>query len=182
MTSTPAPQAIATGLTNAAIFLTVTINPGAEATVREVCAGVSGLVRAVGFRDPGSTLSVVTGFGADAWRRLAGGAMPAELHPFRELHAGNRHAPATLGDVLFHSRAKRMDLCFEFASRLMSQFGDAVTAVQEVHGFRYFDNRDLMGFVDGTENPVGAEALAATAIGDEYRKSTRLNSSHRCIS
>src|SRR5437879_3001678 len=74
MTSTPAPQAIATGLTNAAIFLTVTINPGAEATVREVCAGVSGLVRAVGFRDPGSTLSVVTGFGADAWRRLAAAA------------------------------------------------------------------------------------------------------------
>jgi putative iron-dependent peroxidase len=167
MTSTPAPQAVSTGLTNAAIFLTVTINPGAESTVRDVCAGVSGLVRAVGFRDPGSTLSVVTGFGADAWRRLVGGPMPAELHPFQELHAGNRHAPATAGDVLFHIRAKRMDLCFEFASQLMTQFGDAVSAVQEVHGFRYFDNRDLMGFVDGTENPVGAEALDATAIGDE---------------
>jgi putative iron-dependent peroxidase len=49
----------------------------------------------------------------------------------------------------------------------MSQFGDAVAPFDEVHGFRYFDNRDLMGFVDGTENPVGDDALAATAIGDE---------------
>ncbi|HJP73015.1 MAG TPA: Dyp-type peroxidase [Pseudonocardiaceae bacterium] len=163
----PAPQAVATGLTNAAIFLIVTINPGADDAVRDVCAGVSGLVRAVGFRDPASTLTCVTGFGADAWRRLARGPMPAELHPFQELHAGNRHAIATPGDVLFHIRAKRMDLCFELASQLMNQLGDGVTAVQEVHGFRYFDNRDLMGFVDGTENPVGAQALAATAIGDE---------------
>jgi putative iron-dependent peroxidase len=161
------PQAVATGLTNAAIFLTVTINPGAESTVREVCAGVSGLVKAIGFREPSATLTCVTGFGADAWRALVGEPMPAELHPFRELHAGNRHAIATPGDVLFHIRAKRMDLCFELASQLMRALGDAVSAQQEVHGFRYFDNRDLMGFVDGTENPVGDDAMAATAIGEE---------------
>ena len=163
----PAPQDIATGLTNSAIFLIVTINPGEQAAAREACAGISGLVRAVGFRDPASTLSCVTGIGADAWRAMVGGPMPAELHPFQELHAGNRHAIATPGDLLFHIRAKRMDLCFELASQIMNSFGDSVTAVQEVQGFRYFDNRDLMGFVDGTENPVGAEALAATAIGDE---------------
>jgi putative iron-dependent peroxidase len=163
----PAPQAVATGLTNAAIFLIVTINPGAEATVRETCAGVSGLIRAVGFRDPAANLSCVTGFGADAWRAMVGGPMPAQLHPFQELHAGNRHAIATPGDVLFHIRSKRMDMCFEFASQLMNQLGDAVSPFDEVHGFRYFDNRDLMGFVDGTENPVGDDALAATAIGAE---------------
>jgi putative iron-dependent peroxidase len=165
----PAPQAVATGLTHAAIFLIVTINPGdeASATVREVCAGVSGLVRAIGFREPEATLTCVTGFGAQAWQSLAGGPMPAELHPFQELHAGNRHAIATPGDVLFHIRAKRMDLCFELAAQLMNQLGDTVTPQQEVHGFRYFDNRDLMGFVDGTENPVGDEATDATAIGDE---------------
>jgi putative iron-dependent peroxidase len=42
-----------------------------------------------------------------------------------------------------------------------------VTVVDEVHGFRYFDNRDLLGFVDGTENPDGPLAVSATAIGDE---------------
>ena len=39
--------------------------------------------------------------------------------------------------------------------------------VDEVHGFRYFDDRDLTGFVDGTENPVGQEAVDATIVGDE---------------
>ena len=49
----------------------------------------------------------------------------------------------------------------------MAQLGDAVAAVDEVHGFRYFDARDLLGFVDGTENPTGQEALDATIIGAE---------------
>ncbi len=40
-------------------------------------------------------------------------------------------------------------------------------AVDEVHGFRSFDERDLLGFVDGTENPEGDAALAAVAIGEE---------------
>jgi putative iron-dependent peroxidase len=53
------------------------------------------------------------------------------------------------------------------ASQIMAQLGEAVTPVDEVHGFRYFDSRDLLGFVDGTENPTGQEAVDATVIGDE---------------
>ena len=43
----------------------------------------------------------------------------------------------------------------------------AITVTDEVHGFKFFDNRDLMGFVDGTENPDGPVAMSATQIGDE---------------
>jgi putative iron-dependent peroxidase len=89
------------------------------------------------------------------------------LHPFREFGAGSRHAIATPGDVLFHIRAERMDLCFELAAQIMARLGDAVTPVDEAHGFRYFDSRDLLGFVDGTENPTGQAAIDATLIGDE---------------
>jgi putative iron-dependent peroxidase len=39
--------------------------------------------------------------------------------------------------------------------------------VDEVQGFRYFDDRDLMGFVDGTENPRGTAATEAVLVGDE---------------
>ena len=60
-----------------------------------------------------------------------------------------------------------MDLCFELATQIMSRLGDAVSTADEVHGFRYFDARDLLGFVDGTENPSGAAALEATLIGEE---------------
>jgi putative iron-dependent peroxidase len=60
-----------------------------------------------------------------------------------------------------------MDLCFELATQIMSRLGGAVSTVDEVHGFNYFDDRDLIGFVDGTENPVGQAAVDATIIGGE---------------
>jgi len=74
-------------------------------------------------------------------------------------------APATPGDLLCHVRHERMDVCFEFVTQVMSRLAGAATAVDEVHGFRYFDERDLLGFVDGTENPVGRAAGAAALVG-----------------
>jgi putative iron-dependent peroxidase len=107
------------------------------------------------------------GIGSEAWDRLFGDPRPAELHPFREIRAGGRHAVSTPGDMLFHIRAKRMDLCFEMATQVMARLGNAVSAVDEVHGFRYFDDRDLLGFVDGTENPRGEAVIEAALIGEE---------------
>jgi porphyrinogen peroxidase len=163
----PVPQPVSAPLTRAAIFLVVTINAGAEKAVRSLCADLSALLRAVEFRDIEAGLSCVMGIGSEAWDRLFGSPRPAELHPFREFRGGPRHAVATAGDLLFHIRAKRMDLCFELATQIMARVGGAVTAVEEVHGFRYFDDRDLLGFVDGTENPRGQEAIDAVLIGDE---------------
>ena len=172
MTSEPdavVAQPVSAPLSRAAIFLVVTINPGEDnsAAVRSFCADFAGLVRAVEFRDLEARLSCVLGIGSDAWDRLFGDPRPAELHPFREFRAGSRQAIATPGDLLFHIRAKRMDLCFEMAAQIMAKLGDAVTAVDEVHGFRYFDDRDLLGFVDGTENPRGQAMVAAALIGAE---------------
>ncbi len=162
-------QAVAAPLTRAAIFLVVTINPGEDnaAAVRAFCADIAGLIRAVEFRDLEAGLSCVMGIGSEGWDRLFGAPRPAELHPFKEIKAGPRHAVATPGDLLFHIRAKRMDLCFEMAAQIMAKLGDAVSVVDEVHGFRYFDDRDLLGFVDGTENPRGAEVTEAVLIGEE---------------
>ena len=136
----PVPQAVVQPLTRAAIFLVVTINPGgaARGAVRSFCGDLAALLRAVGFRDIEGNLSCVMGFGSDAWDKLFGSPRPAELHPFREIRAGSRHAVATPGDLLFHIRAKRMDLCFELATQIMARLGDAVSPVDEVHGFRLF--------------------------------------------
>jgi porphyrinogen peroxidase len=162
-------QPVDAPLTRAAIFLAVTINPGSENrdTVRSFCGDLAALLRAVEFRDLEAGLSCVMGFGSDAWDRLFGGPRPAELHPFREIRSGVHHAVSTPGDLLFHIRAKRMDLCFELATQIMARIGSAVTAVDEVQGFRYFDDRDLLGFVDGTENPRGTAVIDAVLIGDE---------------
>src|SRR6266446_241442 len=163
------PQPIAAPLTRAAIFLVVALDPGPDnlPAVRSLCADLSALLRAVGFRDLEGDLSCVMAFGSASWDRLFEGRRPAELHPFREIRAGTRHAVATPGDLFFHIRARRMDLCFELATQIMARLGSAVTPVDEVHGFRYFDTRDLLGFVDGTENPKGQAAIEATLIGEE---------------
>jgi putative iron-dependent peroxidase len=162
------PQPVVTGLTRAAIFLVATVNAGPEcdAAVRALCGDLAALLRAVGFRDLEGRLSCVMGFGSDAWDRLFGAPRPKELHPFREIR-GRHHAVATPGDILFHIRATRMDLCFELATQIMARLGGAVSTVDEVHGFKYFDERDLIGFVDGTENPAGQAAADATIIGEE---------------
>ncbi len=162
-------QPVAAPLTRAAIFLIVTVNPGSDnrTILRSFCGDLSALLRAVEFRDLEGGLSCVMGFGSNAWDRLFGPLRPAELHSFREIRADGRHAVSTPGDLLFHIRAKRMDLCFELATQIMSRIGDAVSPVDEVHGFRYFDDRDLLGFVDGTENPRGEAVIDATLIGEE---------------
>ncbi|HUB39584.1 MAG TPA: Dyp-type peroxidase [Streptosporangiaceae bacterium] len=163
------PQAVVASLTKSAIFLVALINTDAQSedVARQLCADVSGLVKAVGFRDLSGRLSCVTGLGAAAWDRLTGLPRPAGLHPFRELLAGQRHAVSTPGDLMFHIRATRMDLCFELASLITERLNGAASIIDEVHGFSYFDERDLLGFVDGTENPTGPAAERATIIGDE---------------
>jgi porphyrinogen peroxidase len=163
------PQAVVQALTRAAIFIVATVNPASTSreAVRSFCGDLPALLRAVGFRDIEGNLSCVMGIGSDAWDRLFGQPRPAELHPFREIKAGPRHAVATPGDLLFHIRAKRMDLCFELATQIMARLGDAVAVADEVHGFRYFDDRDLIGFVDGTENPTAQTAIDAAYLGPE---------------
>jgi porphyrinogen peroxidase len=163
----PQPQAVTAPLTPAAIFLVATIDDGGEAAVHDALGDLSGLVRAVGFRDPSKLLSLVTSIGSDAWDRLFAGPRPAELHPFVELNGPRHHAPSTPGDLLFHIKSRSLDYAFELAHRILDSMAGAVTVVDEVQGFKFFDNRDLMGFVDGTENPSGSVAINATAIGDE---------------
>jgi porphyrinogen peroxidase len=162
-------QPVAAPLSRAAIFLVVTLKPElqARATVRSFCGDLSGIFRAVEMRDLEAGLSCIMSIGSDAWDRLFGSPRPAMLHPFREVRGEKHTAVSTPGDLLFHIRAKRMDLCFELETQIMAALGDAATPADEVQGFRYFDDRDLIGFVDGTENPRGQAAVEAVVIGDE---------------
>jgi putative iron-dependent peroxidase len=164
---TAEPQAILVAPTEAAIFLVLVVDEGGEDEVRELLGDVGGLIRSVAFRVPDGDLGCVVGIGSALWDRLADSPRPAGLHPFAEI-AGARHtAVSTAGDLLLHIRARRTDLCFELAQRLVERLRAVAEVVDEVHGFKSFDERDLLGFVDGTENPVGASAPAAALVGDE---------------
>jgi putative iron-dependent peroxidase len=165
----PEPQAIGNPITRSAIFLVATLTPGEDSAgkVRAWCADIAGLTRSVGKRVPAGNLSCICGFSSSAWDTLFGQPRPASLHGFREFGPETRRAMATPGDILLHIRAEQMDLCFELATQLCSVLGDAVTVVDEVQGFRYFDMRSIIGFVDGTENPVGRKAADFTIVGKE---------------
>jgi putative iron-dependent peroxidase len=161
------PQGVLTPLTDTAIFLVLTVDPGAEDDVRDLLTDVAGLTRSVGFRIPEGVLTCVVGIGSALWDRLFDGPRPAVLHPFKKVVGARHVAVATPGDLLFHVRARRMDLCFELAGQLMDRLAGKVTLADEVQGFKYFDERDLLGFVDGTENPTGSAAQNAVLIGEE---------------
>ncbi|MEV6288163.1 Dyp-type peroxidase [Kribbella sp. NPDC051770] len=161
------PQSVLMPLTGSAIFLVVRIEPGGEETARDLLERVSGLTRSVGFRVPAGNLSCVTSIGSDVWDRLFSGPRPRALHPFIELNGGKHKAVSTPGDLLFHIRAAHLDQCFELAQQIMKVLDGAATVVDEVHGFKYFEMRDLLGFVDGTENPTGRDAEDAVLVGAE---------------
>ncbi len=165
----PEPQAVCSPITRSAIFIVATLKSGDKPaeTVRDLCADVDALVRSVGTRVPTGNLSCVCGFGSTAWDTLFGAPRPASLHTFREFGDGDRRAIGTPGDMLLHIRADHMDLCFELAALLMERLNEAVSVVDEVHGFRYFDLRAMVGFVDGTENPRGRERDEFALIGDQ---------------
>jgi porphyrinogen peroxidase len=162
-------QPVAAPLSRAAIFLILALKPSPQTrdVARSFCGNLAGLTRAVEARDFDAGLSCIMGIGSNAWDQLFGQPRPAMLHSFREIRGEKHHAVSTPGDLLFHIRAKRMDLCFELATQLMARLGDAVAPVDEVQAFRYFDDRDLIGFVDGTENPRGQAAIDAVLIGEE---------------
>lgn len=161
----PVAQPVLSPLTVAAIFLVITIDPGGETATRDLLSDCAALQRAVGFRVPDAGLTCVAGVGSEAWDRLFSGPRPAELHPFPAIAGGRHQAVSTPGDLLVHIRAGQMDLCFELAGQVMDRLRGKVTVVDEIHGFKYFDERDLLGFVDGTENPTGQAAFDTVTIG-----------------
>lgn len=149
------------------LVLTVHGDRAATAAVRSLLGDLPGLTRSVSFRVPEGELISVIGIGAGMWDRLFEDSRPRHLHPFAELHGATHSAPSTPGDLLLHLRAAHVDLCFELARLVMERLREHVEVVDEVHGFRYFDERDLLGFVDGTENPEGDSAVEAVTVGDE---------------
>ena len=162
-------QSVDAPLSTAAVFLVVTVasEPAALAKVAAVLGDLDDLVKTVGFRDLGGRLSCIAGIGRDLWDRLDSKSRPKELKPFAPIKGPVHAAPSTPGDLLFHIRSERPDMCFEFERILLDTLGAAVTVIDEVSGFRYFDARDLLGFVDGTANPTGLDLPASALVGDE---------------
>ncbi|KAI1127034.1 Dyp-type peroxidase [Nemania abortiva] len=177
-------QPVDAGLTSSATFLVLSVIPTDSSSIRAirgVLSSVPDIAKNISIRDVNANLTCVVGIGSAIWDSLTRLPRPAELHPFPEVRGGKQTAVSTPGDLLFHIRADRRDMCFELERQLMDKLGDTVKVEDQTVGFRYFDARDLLGFVDGTANPVGAAAISdavmisesddgidATAVGGSY--------------
>lgn len=162
-------QGVVEGPGEHAHFMVFTMNDTIEdeATIKDLAGSFSALVRSMRNRYPQLHVNGVMGFGKTAWTRLFPNAgVPKELEVFEEIKGERFTAPSTPGDLFFHLRADRKDCIFELATNITSKLGTSVNFEDEVHGFRYFDGRSIIGFVDGTENPDFDKEFFAV-IGEE---------------
>lgn len=135
---------------------------GALSALREACKRFENDLHRYETRFPDAQLGVVVAFGHDVWRELSGGEGAQELKNFVPL--GKGLAPATQHDVLIHILSLRHDVNFTVAQAAVAAFRDVLNIEEETHGFRWVEDRDLSGFVDGTENPHGEETRRDVAV------------------
>ncbi|HWK06856.1 MAG TPA: Dyp-type peroxidase [Puia sp.] len=133
-----------------------------------LCALVANLNHSFIIRVPGGRATCVMGIGYDAWTRLSlPRPLPKELKTFEPIVGSKHTAVATPGDLLFHLRGTDMSVCFDMLMAITGILFPVADCLEEIHGFRYWDGRSILGFVDGTENPVGDERQFYAVIGDE---------------
>lgn len=155
---------------NNTIFTVWTFKAGAAAgdVFKKVCKLVINLNNSANVRFPVSRASCVVGVGHDAWQQLGlPQPLPAELANFEPI-AGEKHtAISTKADLHFHIRADTTSICYDMAAAIADVLSEAADCIEEIHGFRYWDSRSILGFVDGTENPHGPDREFFAMIGEE---------------
>ena len=128
---------------------------------KTICALVVNLNHSAYTRFPDGGVSCVMGIGYDAWRQLGLPVpLPKELENFVPMIGQKHAAVSTRGDLHFHLRGNTSSICYDMAADLSKVLEPAAICVEEIHGFRYWDGRSILGFVDGTENPQGKEQRA----------------------
>lgn len=151
---------------NFGLFLTLVLADGDLAPVRRVLVALPDMTEALAAQLDEPTLVSSVAIGAACWGRLTGRECPEGLVPFASLADGGRKAPATPADLFLHIHSPRHDANLMLARRVMAALGSHVRVVEEVMGFRHLGNRDLTGFVDGTENPEGDERAGVALLAE----------------
>jgi len=134
---------------------------------QRVCALVINLNHSASDRFPDSNASCVMAIGYNAWLALGlPEPMPKELKNFEAINGEKHTAVSTPGDLHFHIRADHKSFAYDMAAVISGFMKDIADCIVEVHGFRYWDSRSILGFVDGTENPHGEERDFFAVVGD----------------
>lgn len=165
----PSQSAILPEPSQSALFLVLRVPRRSEdgSTVADVLSRVPALTARVAALDRRAKVVSAVSLGSELWDAVSPDRRPAGLHSFVPVTIDGRAAPGTGGDILLHVISRRADLNLELAIRFRAALHDAVEVLDEVHGFRYLDSRDLTGFMDGTENPKGKRRAQVALIGNE---------------
>ena len=157
--------------TTFAHYLTFMLRKGVPAGadgLSEELGAIFGIEKSIRQKDTAGGLTVSIGVAASAWQRVFPGTpAPRELHPFKAMENGPRRFPATPGDLFIMIKSDRMDLNFQAARYIAAILDPVAELTEEVQGFRYLDNRDMINFVDGTENPVASERIKAVLVQED---------------
>jgi len=128
----------------------------------------SKISKSIGQKDTTAIMTITIGFSSNGWTSLfPKEPLPNELHPFIELRSGDRCFPSTPGDIFIMVKSMRMDLNYQASKYILSTFKPIANVTQDIQGYKYLDNRDLIDFVDGTENPKNIERAEAVIIDSE---------------
>lgn len=138
------------------------------AAIKEFIDRFQAITRSLRIRAQESNLKVAVGFSNAAWDYLFPNApKPKEIETYEGIKGDKYEMPATKGDIFLHIRANDRATVYEFMRQVMLFLKDITDVVDETHGFRYFEGRAIIGFIDGTENPEVGEAKNYAVIGDE---------------
>jgi len=152
------------------IFMVWKFNDSKDLTAafQRVCALVTNLNHSGNIRFPYTGASCVIGIGYNAWLRLGLlRPLPKELENFMPIIGAKHEAVSTEGDLHFHIRGEGNSICYDMAAAITDVLTSVAICLEEVHGFRYWDGRSILGFVDGTENPQGKDRAYFGLVGDE---------------
>lgn len=149
-----------------ALYIVINVDNKTNDIVKQ-CASLPALINNIKQQHNTDSLFASLAFGADYWNVVYPDSKPQHLKSFYQLGEGELIAPATGGDLFLHIHSDRKDMTYVLASTFLKAIKDDVTVLEEVEGFHYLDDRDLTGFIDGTENPEGDERAEVALIDDE---------------
>ncbi len=148
-------------------FVTLVVHEGKE---QEVYAAIRDVLKIIGDIEestPQAQITTALGFSHAVWPRLFKEQRPKELVSFTEMQEASRHFPATKGDILLLLKSVRIDLNFQIARLIAARMEGIARVIEDIQGFDYLDDRDMVDFVDGTENPEDEKRAQAVLVADE---------------
>jgi len=114
-----------------------------------------------------ANLTGVIAIGTNYWDEFCPEARPKYLAPFPVMTCEDRVAPSGSYDIYIEIRGDRADVNHIVSDKVCQLLGDSVELIEQVHGFRYLDGRDLTGFVDGSENPRGFHRREVALVNEQ---------------